>query len=373
MTEPDADVSREYNPAQFRRVFVEDQSRLLEVIGELSASDAIGVDLEMVQRVERHPGGLQDWIQVLALIQIASEEVSVVIDPVRCRDLSSLEDLMSGQVRKVFLGGGQDAALLEKTGIPARNVVDVGEVALAVFGRREDGMAALARRIFGLSLDKTVRRADWLARPLNPALLTYAHRDAELTLLIYRWFQQHQPEALTLHTRRELDPLLTGPAPLWLQEAVSKASVDPLAVVMEHDLHPEKDRESLEADVALALDGNRSPRQINRLLRVAGDLELKALLPRVLPLVQSRSSLIRAAAARAVGQLAEPEAGEPILQVLMQDPIEDVRKAAQAALRDLQAPKSKPSEEAEEEGPSLNQNALSALQQLMEQLEDKTL
>ena len=66
-------------------------------------------------------------------------------------------------------------------------------------------MAALSRRIFGLSLDKSVRRTDWMHRPLNPALLAYAYRDAELTLLIYRWFQEHYPEAVALITSQLLE------------------------------------------------------------------------------------------------------------------------------------------------------------------------
>ncbi|MBV9280484.1 MAG: HEAT repeat domain-containing protein [Chloroflexi bacterium] len=371
-------ASVDYEPARFQRMLIQDAADLPHVVAELGRRDALGVDLEMVQRVERRPGGYQEWVQVLALIQIASDPAtegrgySVVIDPLRCRDLSPLRPLMAGRPRKVFLGGGQDAALLERATIPARNVADVGEVALAIFGRREDGMAALARRIFGLNLDKTVRRTDWLARPLNPVLLAYAHRDAELTLMIYRWFQQTYPEVLALHERLELDPIPPPDTPRWLRDATVRSQVDPLAVLMEHGLDPVRDQDRLAGDVRGALRQSSAPRQINRLLRVAGDLGLAALVPDILPMADSPSSLIRAAAARAIGQLATPEEGTPVLERLKQDPLEDVRKAADAGLRDLRTPRVVTQDEDEDDSPSLGDSALSALQRLMKELQDES-
>jgi hypothetical protein len=307
---------------------------------------------------------------VLALIQLASDGSSVVVDPLRSRDLTPLRPLMAGPVRKVFLGGGQDAALLERAGIPARTVVDVGEVALAIFGRRQDGMAALAQRIFGLSLDKTIRRTDWLARPINPALLTYAHRDAELTLLIYRWFQQHYPEMLALHEREELEPALPETVAEWLLEAAGRSQTDTLAILMERDLDPQRDADRLAQDVRDALRHSRSPRQTNRLLRVVGDLRVVSLLPDVLPFASSPLSLLRAAAARTIGQLADPEEGEAVLARLTEDPVDDVKKAAAAALRELHAPKFVPAAEEPEDESSLDDAARSALERLLLQLEE---
>src|SRR5947209_16838964 len=149
----------EYRPERYRRQYVESPESLRRAVSDLTGADAIGVDIEMGQRMIRRPGGVQDWKHILALIQVASDEVSVVVDPLRCSDLSPLAPLLEGEATKVFLGGGQDVALLDAAGIPPVNVADVGEVAYAVFGRREDGMAALSKRILDLSLDKTVRRA----------------------------------------------------------------------------------------------------------------------------------------------------------------------------------------------------------------------
>lgn len=365
------DTLRSYEPDQFRRTFVQDDTELRRVMPQLLGQEAIGVDLEMGQRVERKPGGLQEWLHVLALIQIATESVSLVIDPLRCRDLSPLAPLMRGPTRKVFLGGGQDVALLEQAGLPVHNVVDVGEIALGIFGRREDGMAALAHRIFGISLDKSVRRADWLARPLNAALMTYAFRDAELTLLIYHWFQSQYPEATALHERERFEPDLPSETPLWLRETIRRPANDILAVAMEHGFRAGKDVEPYAVALGEVLDAVDAPRQINRLLRIASELGLSPVLPRVFPLTQSPSSLLRASAARTIGQLAEQSQGLAVLEALKQDDVEDVRKAAAGAIRDLRRPRNRDIQavDAEDETPALGEGTLAALAKLRQQLE----
>jgi hypothetical protein len=365
-----------YDPARWRRVHVQDEATLREVAEELSSAPAIGVDLEMGQRIERRPGGQQEWIHILALVQIASDHLSVIVDPLRCRDLSSLKPIMTGPARKVFLGGGQDVALLEKAGLPPRAIVDVGEIGLAIYGRREDGMAALSRRMFGLSLDKTVRRTDWMVRPLNPTLLTYAYRDAELTLTIYQWFEQHFPDVVRDHKRLLLDPPLPAETPEWLRAAFGRQSGDAYAIAMEHDIDPRLHAERLAIDVEHALSRVSAPRMVNRLVRIAGDLGLQPVVPRLLPLVDSSSSLLRASVARSLGKLSTLDMAQASLERLKEDPVEEVQRAAASALKELRkrdAAGDQPDElvEPEEEPPALNDDARQALQQLLDRMQSE--
>lgn len=367
MTDP---TPRDRVPA-YRRVFVAEETLLGEVAEEMSGADAVGVDIEMGQRVVRRPGGVQEWVHSLALIQLAAGDLSAAVDPLRC-SIDALGPLMAGPARKVFLGGGQDVTLLEKAGLPIRNIVDVGEIALALLGRREDGMAALADRIFGLHLDKTVRRADWLIRPLNPALLSYAHLDAELTLGIYRWFQREHPEIVALHERVVFDPTVPDTAPEWIQEALRRPSIDALAIALSHGVRPQEQGDELTEILRPLLREAEAPRLINRLLRLGADLELHGLLPDVLPYASSRSSLIRASAARAIGALASVEVGEAILCQLLDDPIGDVKKAAEGALRELKSARPAESEPEEEPTSAFGNDALAALEALRAQLENES-
>lgn len=366
-------IGHVYDPLRFERIHIRDDETLKRIAPRFESADAIGVDIEMGQHVERRPGGLQEWSHVLALIQIAAGSLSVLVDPLRCNDLSPLRAVLAGQARKVFLGGGQDAALLEGAGLPAINIVDVGEIALAVFGRREDGMAALARRIFGLSLDKSVRRTDWMQRPLNPALLAYAYRDAELTLLIFRWFQEHFPEAVALHERQDLDARLSEDAAPWITAALtgSRSGPDPLAVVMEYGFDPKRDQEVLTEDMRLVLAATTAPRLVNKLVRVSSDVGLAALLPDFLLLTYSQSSLIRTAAARAIGVLATPESGLSPLERLKADPVAEVKSAAEAALKDLLAPQVEVVAAETEEEPSLDDSAMATLRELMQTMQEE--
>ncbi|HZU12892.1 MAG TPA: hypothetical protein VFB58_08640 [Chloroflexota bacterium] len=356
-----------YRPEAFTRIYVEDDAELRRVATALEGAATLGVDVEMGQRVLRKPGGVQEWRHILALVQIAADDLSVIVDPLRCSTLAPLAPVMSGPSRKVLLGGGQDATMLGSAGIPVRNIADVGEVAYAIFGRREDGMAALARRIFGLELDKTVRRTDWLVRPLPRHLIAYAFQDAELTLLIYRWFQENYANILALHERLELEPEIPQSLPVWLRDALLRGAGDPAYLLAEHDLSVERDGAAMEAAIraALLLYAN-APRRLNRLLRISGDLGLVSLLPSITPYTHSPSSLLRASAARSIGKLAEKGPGKEALQPLLQDPIEDVRKAAQAAIKDLNAPKR--AEPEPETLPTLDDETMSQLRELMERL-----
>lgn len=354
----------------FRRFFVDDDRTLGEIVSELTGHEVLAVDIEMGQRMRRKPGGQQEWRHILALVQLAAGDLSVVVDPLRA-SVAPLAGLFAGPARKVLLGGGQDVSMLARAGIPLEHIVDIGEVARSVFGPREDGMAALANRIFGISIDKTVRRADWMARPLNPTLLSYAHQDAELTLQIYFWLAQHFPVDIAYHERRHYDTPLSPRAPDWLRDAVARGQIDARAVVRERGIDAEADRERLGEDILAALDEAHSPRLINRLLRAAADLKLTPVLARAVSYRDSPSSLVRAAAARAIGSLAEVEEGESLLQAMAADPRPDVQHAVQSALKDLRAPAA-PAEEpsAEEEpAPALGGEALSALEQLKAQLE----
>ena len=359
------------SPPSYRRVLVERFDDLAAVLPPLMHADAIGLDVEMGQRIERLPGGLTKGKQVLALVQIAGGDLSVVIDPLRVRDLSPLRPLMAARSPvKVVLGGATDVQLLHEHNLPVRTITDLGEMAVAVYGHREEGMQALADRALGIHIDKSVRRENWLHRPVNPTMLTYAFRDAELTLQLYRWFQETHPDLVRAHVRLELTPPPPETLAPWIKQFLLKRR-DLTLLLQEEGIDPEKENGRLSADTRLALTLDLTPNQRRRVIRAVGELGLKDLYPELAALAGSSSGVFRAAAARALGKL-ETEAARPLLEELKNDHLEDVRNSAQAGLRDLtNGPKKKAvALEQSEEPPALKPDAMAALGRLMQQMQE---
>jgi HEAT repeat protein len=120
----------------------------------------------------------------------------------------------------------------------------------------------------------------------------------------------------------------------------------------------------------LALAETTAPRLVNKLVRISSDVGLADLVPQFILFADSKSSLIRTAVARAIGVLATPESGEATLLRLKDDPIAEVKAAAEAGLKDLRAPavEEVPEAPAADE-PSLDPTAMSALQELMQTMQ----
>jgi len=211
-----------------------------------------------------------------------------------------------------------------------------------------------------------VRRADWLARPINPVLVAYAHRDAELTLLIYRWFMEEHPLVVRFHERVEFEPRPPAGTPRWLVEVISRPVQDPTAILMELGIDREAESTRLAHDVSVALARATAPRQINKLLRLTADLGLSEAVGDVSPFVASPSGMLRSTAARVIGQIGDGEDAAQLLRPLLDDPIEEVRRSAESAIRELESPKVAPHQDEpdQEHLGSLGDSALAALQQL---------
>jgi hypothetical protein len=188
----------------------------------------------------------------------------------------------------------------------------------------------MLQRALNVRLDKSLQRTDWTRRPLPPAMVAYAARDAEMTLALYYWLQEHFDWALRLHASSNLqepvaewiEPFLRGslsmPAEVIVAEAIKQGSVS--------------DQEQVLADCHAALHSLTHPMRKSRLLRLITDLSLVQLVPDIKPLLEAATADERSGAIRALSRLGAEDARE-LITPLLQDPVHDVRKAAQTALR----------------------------------------
>jgi ribonuclease D len=151
--------------------WIETLPRLEGAARILGKSNIVGVDLEA--------DSMYHYFEKVCLIQIATESVSYVIDPLALKDLSALRPIFSNpRIRKVFHGADYDIRSLHRDfRLEVENLFDT-QMACKFLGLRETGLESLLRNRFQVELDKKYQRADWSRRPLSPEMVEYAAMDS---------------------------------------------------------------------------------------------------------------------------------------------------------------------------------------------------
>ncbi len=114
----------------------------------------------------------------VCLIQVATKNRSIVIDPLQIKDLSSLKSIFAGHhIQKIFHGADYDVrSLFRDFNIETNNLFDT-ELACRFLGIKETGLEAVLKKFFKINLDKKYQKKDWSKRPLPQEMLDYAARD----------------------------------------------------------------------------------------------------------------------------------------------------------------------------------------------------
>ena len=147
----------------------------------LSASDFVAVDTEFMRE--------QTFWPQLCLIQIASPEEALIVDPMAPGiDLGPFWELMANEaIVKVFHAARQDIEIVyAKTGLVPHPVFDT-QIAAMVCGFGESiSYVNLVKKVTGVDLDKSSRFTDWGRRPLSENQLSYALADVTHLRDVYR-------------------------------------------------------------------------------------------------------------------------------------------------------------------------------------------
>ncbi len=341
--DPDPDPQREQQgylgitpppgelPGKSQRTWIDRPERVLEVVHILSTSNVVAVDAEFTQVRSVAQTGVSTTSQRLALLQLAIDKQSFVVDALRLHDLSPLSSILENPANSILLhGAGADLRVMSERDLQVAHYYDLEATSRSVFGQHESSLAAMLQRAFHYRLDKSLQRTDWTRRPLPPAMVAYAARDAEMTLVLYYWLNEHYTWALKLHESANLQE----PVAAWIEPFLKGSSPIPPEVVVEEALEKGviASREQLVTDCRAALLTLTHPRRGNRLLRLIADLALVDLAPDIEPLLNARAAEVRAGAIRALSRL-NSEHAKDLIQPLLHDPVQDVRKAAQTALR----------------------------------------
>lgn len=318
-------------PAKGQRIWVDHPKQLLQAVGELKESRVVAVDTEFTQVRSHLQSAVPTSSQRLALLQLAIDGSCFVVDALRLHDLQPLAAVVENPAITILLyGAGADLRVMTERNLTVAHYSDLEATCRAIFGQHESSLAAMLQRAFGVRLDKSLQRTDWTRRPLPPAMVAYAARDAEMTLALYYWLDQHFPWALKLYESANQQE----PVAAWIEPFLRGASAVPAEVAVAEAMQQGiiLDQEQLYADCRAALAALTNPLRRSRLLRLIADLGLVELSREIEPLLHAPTADERAAAIRAVGRLAG-EQGKARIRPLLQDPVYEVRKAAQIALR----------------------------------------
>lgn len=318
-------------PSRGARAWVDRPEQLQQAAPVLRQASIVAIDAEFTQARSYHSSDAVSSSPRLALLQLAIDGQSFVVDALRLRDLSPLANVVDNRgIRTLLHGAGADLRVMAERELFVTYYYDLEAISRSVFGQHESSLAAMLMRAFNTRLDKSLQRTDWTRRPLPPAMVAYAARDAEMTLALYYWLSEHFPWAFQLHDSDNLQvevapwigPFLRGTSPLpadvVVAEAIRQGSI--------------RDREQLVTDCRAALVMLIHPMLRSRLLRLISDLALTQLMPDIESLLNAPAADVRASAIRALGRM-DGEQHKEQIRPLLADPVHDVRKAAQTALR----------------------------------------
>jgi ribonuclease D len=158
----------------------------------------------------------------LCLVQVASAEEGVVVDPLADgMDLAPLLTLLANErVDKVFHAARQDVEIFANLGVMPKPLFDTQIAAMAAGFGEQVAYDALVRQMLKVAVDKSSRFTDWARRPLSQAQLDYALADVTHLAALYP----------TLRDRLQAEGRLA-----WVTEEMAGLT-DPA----NYDLDPEK-------------------------------------------------------------------------------------------------------------------------------------
>ena len=164
------------------------------------------------------------YLPQLCLIQVATENTIVCIDPIALTDLSPLLDLIyNPDIAVVFHAARQDLELLYliRHELPT-NVFDT-QLAATVLGYGDQiGYGNLVKQCIDVDLDKAHSRTDWTKRPLDPDQIDYAADDVRYLRDVYKLLSQQLVDKKRTHWLDEdfahltsVDTYLVKPETMW--------------------------------------------------------------------------------------------------------------------------------------------------------------
>ena len=203
---------------------MEIKSQVIDTAADLEEI-ARSLEKEKTAAVDLEADSMYHYKEKVCLIQIATEKIFVVIDPLAVKDLSSLNPIFSNpKIKKIFHGADYDVrSLYRDFEIRINNLFDT-ELACRFLGIKETGLQAVLKMFFNVDIDKKYQKKDWSKRPLPKEMMAYASKDVIYLLPLAR---------MLIHKLKKIDrmtwvleecedlskvrPVLSNEAPLFMK------------------------------------------------------------------------------------------------------------------------------------------------------------
>lgn len=152
-------------------MFITQQKQLKEFADRAMKSPVLAIDTEFLRE--------KTYFPKLCLLQMATEDETVIVDPFKIDDLSILAPVLECEsVVKLFHAGRQDLEILNREcGVVPHPIFDTQVAATLLGYTQQIGYGPLASALCGINLKKKDSFTDWSRRPLSDSQVKYAADD----------------------------------------------------------------------------------------------------------------------------------------------------------------------------------------------------
>ena len=174
-------------------MYIATQENLAAFVERARSSSVLAIDTEFLRE--------KTYYAKLCLLQMATDDEVVIVDPFEMDDLSVMVPLLEDErIVKLFHAAGQDLEIiLREVGVLPRPVFDT-QIAAALLGHTQQiGYAALVHAECGVSLKKIDSFTDWSRRPLSASQRDYAADDVVYLPRLYAGMRAALEEKGRLH------------------------------------------------------------------------------------------------------------------------------------------------------------------------------
>lgn len=180
--------SREWKSFRRADIFlrvIDTEEKLAALLPALRAAPWIALDTEA--------DSLHAYPEKLCLLQISSEGVEALVDPLASIDLAPLLNIFHDH-ELILHGSDYDLRLLRKTFDFRPTAIFDTMLAARLLGCREFGLGNLVQKFLNVKLEKGPQKADWSRRPLTPRMEEYARNDTRFLKAIADILRQQLQE-----------------------------------------------------------------------------------------------------------------------------------------------------------------------------------